>query len=58
MVGWKPVSVPLRAGQEECGLCFSLTAGKGGSGDEVMDEQEVGVTMEGFKFTKAFLLRG
>lgn len=31
---------------------------QGGSGNEVMDEQEVGVTMEGFKFTKAFLLRG
>lgn len=34
------------------------SSGQGGSGDEVMDEQEVGVTMEGFKFTKAFLLRG
>lgn len=26
--------------------------------DEVMEEQEVGVTMEGFKFTKTFLLKG
>lgn len=40
------------------GCASALQQARGGSGDEVMDEQEVGVTMEGFKFTKAFLLRG
>lgn len=66
MVGWKPVSGPLRAGQEGVWAVLQprvrfpppLQQARGRSGDEVMDEQEAGGHHGGFQIHKGFSAEG